>query len=413
MAQATRSLQEAYLQWMEQAKAAEGDYIVLMIQRIIQEASARRASDVHLQPGRTAIDVRFRLDGVLYKIGELPLANVAQVAARIKVLSNLTTFKTDEPQEGRIRKGLIPYVDRDIRISTAPSLYGERIVARFFSEGNRFQLPLELGFSPEILRDLSLAVQKTSGAILITGPAGNGKTTTVCALLRALVGMENSSHIVRSIISLEDPIEYAIDGVSQMEVSRSGETTLDKLIRYLLRQDPDVIMIGEIRDRPTAEAALQAALTGHLILSTFHASDTSSAMCRLLELGLEPFTIRSSVSNILNQRLVRRLCPKCAKKNNIPQTMRILNEDIRFGSWYEPVGCTHCLGTGYTGRFLIAESLPVNANEMANAILDRKDASTIRRIASECGMISLTQAALQLIQSGQTSPLEILRVLGG
>ncbi len=413
MAESQRNLQEAFSQWMQQAKASGEDPIVIMLQRIIQEASARHASDVHIQPARQGVEIRFRLDGVLYKIGELPLERSAQISSRIKVLSNLTTYKTDEPQEGRIRKGTIPYVDRDIRISTMPSLYGERIVARFFSEGNRFLMPLELGFSPEILRELSFAVQKTSGAILITGPAGNGKTTTTCALLRALVGMEGrGNNVVKSIVSLEDPIEYAIDGVAQMEITKGGETTLDKQIRYLMRQDPDVIMIGEIRDRPTAEAALQAALSGHLILSTFHASDTASALCRLLELGIEPFTIRSSVTTILCQRLVRRLCP-CARKMNSPQQLRLQGQTYEFNTWYEPVGCPKCYGTGYTGRFLLAESLPLDSAEMSNAILDRKEASIIQEIAARTGMISLAKAAIGLIQTGQTSPLEVLRVLGG
>ncbi len=412
MAQTNLTLQQAFAVWMDQARRANEDFIVLMLQRIIQEASLRHASDVHIQPSRTAVEIRYRLDGVLYTIGELPLANVAQIASRIKILAELATFKTDEPQEGRIRKGSIPFVDRDIRISTAPSLYGERIVARFFSEGNRFLLPLELGFSPEILRELSVAVQKTSGAILITGPAGNGKTTTTCALLRAIVGMETKeSHIVRSIVSLEDPIEYAIDGVAQMEVSKKGETTLDNWIRYLMRQDPDVIMIGEIRDRLTAEAALQASLTGHLILTTFHASDAASALCRLLELGVEPFTIRSSVSNVLCQRLVRRLC-SCARKMNTKQRLKILGKIYEFDTWYEPVGCPKCMNTGYSGRFLVAESIPMDNERIANALLERKDAGTIQQIASECGMISLGQAAVKLIIAGQTSPLEAVRVFG-
>ncbi len=413
MAPSNQNLQEAFLEWVAQAKATKEDFIVLMIQRIIQEASVRRASDVHFQPSRMGVDVRMRLDGVLYSIGILPLENVQQIAARIKILANLTTYKTDEPQEGRIRKGQIQFVDRDIRISTAPSLYGERIVGRFFSEGNRFLLPLELGFSPLILKELSHAIQKTSGAILVTGPAGNGKTTTTCALLRALVQQQGESkNVVRSIISLEDPIEYAVDGVAQMELSRSGETTLDRLIRYLLRQDPDVIMVGEIRDKETAEAALQAALTGHLLISTFHASSAAGALCRLLELGIEPFTIRSSVSHILCQRLVRRLCT-CAKKTTASRAINILGQTYRLDAWYEACGCPKCNGTGYVGRFLVAESLPLNSESMSNAILDRKEAKVVQKIAAECGMVSLGDAAVQLIHEGKTSPIEVLRVLGG
>ncbi|MDO4586127.1 MAG: ATPase, T2SS/T4P/T4SS family [Planctomycetia bacterium] len=413
MAETSQTLQDSFALWVAQARAAKDDFIVLMIQRILQEASIRHASDVHFQPGRLGIDVRIRLDGVLHRVGILPLSSAPQVAARIKVLANLMTYKTTDPQEGRVRKGQIPFVDRDIRISTAPSLYGERIVARFFSEGNKFLLPLELGFSNDILRELSLAVQKTSGAILITGPAGNGKTTTACALLRALVNQESpETNIVRSIISLEDPIEHAIDGVAQMEVSRDGETTLDRLIRYLMRQDPDVIMVGEIRDRATAEAALQAALTGHLLISTFHASDAAGALCRLLELGIEPFTIRSSVSHILCQRLVRHLC-SCAVKQTSQKSIEILGETFRINYWYEAKGCPNCHGTGYSGRFLVAESLPLGSDDMANAILERRETSQLLRIGKENGMITLAESAVKLIEEGKTSPIEILRVLGG
>ncbi|MDD3586690.1 MAG: ATPase, T2SS/T4P/T4SS family, partial [Thermoguttaceae bacterium] len=233
------------------------------------------------------------------------------------------------------------------------------------------------------------------------------------ALLRALVQQQGESkNVVRSIISLEDPIEYAVDGVAQMELSRSGETTLDRLIRYLLRQDPDVIMVGEIRDKETAEAALQAALTGHLLISTFHASSAAGALCRLLELGIEPFTIRSSVSHILCQRLVRRLCT-CAKKTTASRAINILGQTYRLDAWYEACGCPKCNGTGYVGRFLVAESLPLNSESMSNAILDRKEAKVVQKIAAECGMVSLGDAAVQLIHEGKTSPIEVLRVLGG
>jgi len=410
------SLSEAFAQWVAEARGSKNvDFIVFMIQKILQEAAARSASDVHFQPGRLGVEVRFRLDGVLHIAGILPLANVQQIAARIKVLANLKTYRADAPQEGRVPKGLVPGVDREIRISSAPALYGERIVARFFSGGNLYQTPDVLGFTPQILDGLNLAITQTSGAILITGPAGSGKTTTTAALLRALVGQKDTDGIVRSIVSLEDPVEHAIDGISQMEISQSGDTTLDRLLLYLLRQDPDVVMVGEIRDKPTAEAAMQAALTGHLLLSTFHVTDAASAICRFLELGVEPFTLRSSLSYVLCQRLVRRLCPDCCKhfETTEPKAIHILNREKKITHWCEPVGCEKCNGTGYLGRFLVAESLPLKSDEMANAILERRETSVLQRIGEEKGMVPFHELAVKYIEDGTTSPVEILRVFGG
>lgn len=409
------SLTAAFAQWVAEARASKMDFIVFMIQKILQEASNRQASDVHFQPGRLGVEVRFRLDGVLQVAGILPLANVHQIAARIKVLANLMTYKVDLPQEGRVPKGLVPGVDREIRISSAPALYGERIVARFFSAGNLYQTPDVLGFTPEILEQLQLAITRTSGAILVTGPAGSGKTTTTAALLRSLVSQKITDGIVRSIVSLEDPIEHAIDGISQMEISQTGETTLDKLLIALMRQDPDVIMVGEIRDRATAEASMQAALTGHLLLSTFHSTDAASAISRFLELGVEPFTLRSSLSYVLCQRLLRRLCPDCAEKvtAETPKTIHVIGRPKTINQWYEPKGCDKCNGTGYLGRFLVAEALPLNSEEMANAILERRETSVLQQIGESKGMVPFHELAVKYIEDGTTSPIEILRVLGG
>ena len=409
------SLTAAFAQWVAEARASKMDFIVFMIQKILQEAANRQASDVHFQPGRLGVEVRFRLDGVLHIAGMLPLANVHQIAARIKVLANLMTYKVDLPQEGRVPKGLIPGVDREIRISSAPALYGERIVARFFSSGNLYQTPDVLGFTPEILEQLPLAITRTSGAILVTGPAGSGKTTTTAALLRSLVSQKITDGIVRSIVSLEDPIEHAIDGISQMEISQTGETTLDRLLIALMRQDPDVIMVGEIRDRATAEASMQAALTGHLLLSTFHSTDAASAISRFLELGVEPFTLRSSLSYVLCQRLLRRLCPDCAEKieSETPKTIHVIGRPKTIHQWYEPKGCDKCNGTGYLGRFLVAEALPLNSEEMADAILERRETSVLQQIGESKGMVPFHELAVKYIEDGTTSPIEILRVLGG
>ena len=409
------SLTSAFAQWVAESRASKTDFIVAMIQRIFQEGSARSASDIHFQPGRLGVEVRFRLDGVLHLAGMLPQSNVYQIAARIKVLANLVTFKQGIPQEGRIPSGMIPNVPREIRISTVPVLYGERIVARFFSSGNLYQLPEELGFSQQILESLKRAATRTSGAILVTGPAGTGKSTTVAAMLRHLVKQdEYDIGTVRSIVTLEDPIESAIDGVSQIEISQDGDTTLDRLLLYLLRQDPDVIVVGEIRDRPTAEAAMQAALTGHLLLSTFHATDAASAISRFLELGVEPFTLRSSLEYVMCQRLVRRLCPHCRREmsSSTPNKIHVLRREKQITKWYEPVGCEQCNGTGYSGRSLVAEALPLKSDEMANAILERRETSVLQKIGEEMGMVPFHDLAVNLIEDGVTSPVEILRVFG-
>lgn len=409
------SLTAAFAQWVAESRASKSDFIVAMIQRIFQEGVQRAASDIHFQPGRLGVEVRFRLDGVLHLAGMLPQSNVYQIAARIKVLANLVTFRQGVPQEGRIPSGLIPEVTREIRISTVPCLYGERIVARFFSAGNLYQQPEELGFTDQILDSLKRAVTRTSGAVLVTGPAGSGKSTTVAALLRHLVREDiYDVGTVRSIVTLEDPIESAIDGVSQIEITQDGDTTLDRLLLYLLRQDPDVIVVGEIRDRPTAEAAMQAALTGHLLLSTFHSTDAASAISRFLELGIEPFTLRSSLEYVLCQRLVRRLCPHCRREmtSSTPAKIHVLRRAKEVTKWYEPVGCEKCNGTGYSGRSMVAESLPLKSEEMANAILERRETSVLQRIGEENGMVPFHDLAVNLIEDGVTSPVEILRVFG-
>jgi len=412
-------------EWTETAQQTGNDFVVVLIERILTEAAQSHVSDVHFQPEKNGMDIRFRTDGVLHRIGTAPAERTPQIVARLKVLADLLTYKTNVPQEGRVRAGRVPNIVKEMRISTAPTLHGERIVVRFFSEEQHYHYPDELGFPADILTRLKHSIRKNSGAVLITGPAGSGKTTTAYALLRELA---DRGETLRSIVTLEDPIEHALDGIAQVEVSSQGDRTLGEMIKYMMRQDPEVLFVGEIRDRQTAEAAFQSALTGHLLLTTFHAGDAVEAVGRLCELGIEPFILRSGISCVLSQRLVRKLCD-CAESvemkagsatqwsdwlglPNHPVAPAIACASGFHGSYRMPKGCGQCGGTGYRGRIPLAEALPLENDDVMRSLLDRNDTAALRETAIRHGMISLESRAFALIESGATSPLEIRRVFG-
>ena len=282
----------------------------------------RGASDIHWQPGGDGFDVRFRLDGVLQTVATLPKHIGPNVVGRLKVLADLLTYRTDCPQEGRLRTAADAAEqsqgqDNDaveMRVSTFPTLYGERAVVRLFGAARSLQRLDDLGLTPDVLAPLRQLLAETSGAILVSGPAGSGKTTTVYACLRELAAVHGGA---RSLMSIEDPIEVAVSGVAQSQVHAPAGFDLATGLRFLMRQDPEVILVGEIRDRATAEAALQASLTGHLLLSTFHAGSAAETVGRLLDMGIEPYVLRSGLLAILNQRLLRRLC-SCAEAIDDP-----------------------------------------------------------------------------------------------
>ncbi|GHT40223.1 general secretion pathway protein GspE [Planctomycetales bacterium] len=394
--------------WENEARRSGEDFVVAVVQRILCEASNALASDVHFQPRKDGLEVRFRQDGVLHCIGVLPKETTPQVTARLKVLADLLTYKTNVPQEGRVRENRIANVHKEIRISSAPTLYGERVVVRFFAEENRYHYPDQLGLSDDILTSLLNSLRKKNGTVLITGPAGCGKTTTAYALLRQLA---DRGETLRSIVTLEDPVEHALDGAAQVEVDSQGDLSLREMIKYMMRQDPEVLLVGEIRDSQTADAALQAALTGHLLISTFHAGSAVDAVGRLLELGIEPYVLRSGISFILSQRLVRKLCG-CAELVREPLVLDIDAKHYEFDSYKMPKGCAACNGTGYHGRTLIAEALPLENPAVMRSLLDRQDTAALREIAVKSGMIPLADRAAELVESGITSPLEVRRVLG-
>jgi general secretion pathway protein E len=408
---------------------ADPNYAGRVVDAILAEAQALEASDVHLQPGKEGLELKFRLDGVLTTAAVFPSALAANIITRLKVLAELLTYYTDRPQEGRIRLGATagsfssadstggqagrrPEVDRDarpdhqmeMRVSTFPTLHGERAVVRLFGDPSRYQYPADLGLPPEMLRRLEELLGETSGAIIISGPAGSGKTTTAYACLREIA---RKSRRTRSLVSLEDPIEVAVDGVAQSQVHPQVGLDLATGLKFLLRHDPEVIFVGEIRDRPTAEAAFQAALTGHLLLTTFHAGSAAETIGRLLDMGLEPYVVRNGLLAVLNQRLLRRLCP-CARSAADPDAaLGLPVQNVR-----QPAGCPDCRGTGYKYRLLVSELCVIVGSSLARALLNRADTSALERLASESGMTSRWQYAVQAVCKGDTSPAEVRRVLG-
>ncbi len=370
------------------------------VRRILALASRHGASDLHFQPTASGLALKIRLDGVLQPGGLFPQSVAPNLVTRLKVLAELLTYRTDAPQEGRIRAA---DGDVEMRVSTFPTLYGERAVVRLFTGTQRYQRLDELGLPGDVLEPLRRLLEETSGAILVTGPAGTGKTTTAYACLRELA----SQAVTRNLVSLEDPIEVAVDGVAQSQVNPVAGLDLAVGLRFLMRQDPEVILVGEIRDRATAEAAFQASLTGHLLLSTFHAGSAAEAVSRLSDMGIEPYLLRSGVLAILSQRLVRRLCP-CSRAEDDPAARLGLDvAQVRL-----PLGCPACGGTGYHGRLVLAETLTPRRNELGQAILSRSDSSTLERLAVKAGMVTRWQRACQAIDAGLTSPAEVRRVLG-
>jgi type II secretory ATPase GspE/PulE/Tfp pilus assembly ATPase PilB-like protein len=305
------------------------------------------------------------------------------------------------PQEGRIREGA---GDVEMRVSTFPTLHGERAVVRLFaSEGERLHLE-DLGLPAEIQAGLEHLLSETSGGILITGPAGSGKTTTAYACLRQLVRISQAG---RSIVSLEDPIEVAVPGVAQSQVNAAAEFDLVTGLRSLMRQDPEVIFVGEIRDRTTAEVAFQAALTGQLVVTTFHAGSAGSAISRLCDMDIQPYLLRSGILGIVHQRLLRRLC-ECATDVEEP-TARM---ELPVTRARQPQGCPSCGGTGYRGRTVVAEMLVNQPGELSRAILSKSDARQLEQLAIQAGMVTRWQRAYEAVESGVTSPAEVRRVLG-
>lgn len=376
-------------------------YVGDLIEAILRVACEVRASDVHFTPSDADLVVAWRIDGVLQPIATVPQRLSGNVAARLKVLADLLTYRTDVPQEGRLRD---ESNDLEMRLSTFPTLYGEKAVVRIFAGAGRYQWPADLGLPADLQQRLLELLLETAGTLIITGPAGSGKTTTAYACLRELQRQVGSG---KSVVTLEDPIESVLKGVSQSQVNRPAGFDYALGLRSLLRQDPDAILVGEIRDRETAETVFQACLTGHLVLTTFHAGSAAEAVCRLGDMGIEPYQLRAGLLGIICQRLFRELCG-CAQWTE--------DENHRLGYPVQrvriPTGCPLCNTTGYRGRLLLAELLVPTDAAVGRAIISRADTSELNSLATAAGMLSISQRAIQAIEAGRTSPAEARRVLG-
>lgn len=375
------------------------NFAVKFVDATIRAALQYRASDLHFHPVRGGLEVRWRLDGVLQPLGVYPSGETTDVVARLKVLADLLTYQSDLPQEGRIRQAPSGV---EMRVSTFPTLHGERAVVRIFTGQTQHRIN-ELGLSPRIADSLKSQLTASGGVVIISGPAGSGKTTTACACLREIVVASSGQ---RSLVSLEDPIEVALDGVSQSQVNPQAGFTLESGLKSLLRQDPEVIFVGEIRDQPTARLVMQAALTGHLVITTFHAGSAAGVIARLLDWRIEPYQLRSGILSILSQRLLRRLC-ECSK--TVVGEIELMG--VRLSGARTAVGCEKCAGTGYLGRMLLAEWLDLTAPE-ASKLISAQDRGEIESLAIQMGMQPIRENGLSAVTQGWTSPEELLRAIG-
>lgn len=374
--------------------------IIRLMNALLMEAVKERASDIHIEPYERGLEVRLRVDGTLRKILSPPKIIQDALISRIKILSGLDIAEKRLPQDGRIRL-LVGGKDIDIRVSIIPTSQGERAVLRLLDRQTGVMSLEMLGFSDSLLSQFLEALSRQSGIILVTGPTGSGKTTTLYASLLKLNTEE------RNIITIEDPVEYQLKGIGQMHVNPKIGLTFASGLRAILRQDPDIIMVGEIRDRETAEIAIHASLTGHLVLSTLHTNDAPGAITRLIDMGIEPFLIASSLVCVLAQRLVRTICPYCKESYNPTEEERIYLGGIQ--QVYHGKGCKRCFGKGYIGRTGIYELLRINP-EIRQMIVEKKDAVSIKAIAVKSGFKTLQDDAYEKVLRGITTIEEAIRV---
>ncbi len=384
------------------AEAAEETPIIKLVNYIILQAVKDKVSDIHIEPELELSRVRYRIDGMLHEANNIPKKLHRAVVSRIKILSQLDIAESRIPQDGKVRMR-VSGADLDIRVSTFPTIHGENVVMRLLMKSSVLLGLKELGFASRYLEGFNKLIRKPNGIILVTGPTGSGKTTTLYAALSTINSIE------KNIITVEDPVEYELPLIRQMQVNPKAGITFATGLRSILRQDPDIIMVGEIRDLETAEVAIQAALTGHLVFSTLHTNDASSALTRLVDMGVEPFLISSSVIGILAQRLVRLICNNCKEKYTPPpEVLKDLGLESKI-DFYRGKGCEECKGTGYSGRSGIYELLILD-EEIRKLVESKKSSDEIKKKAREKGMVFLREDGLERVTSGLTSPEEVLRV---
>jgi len=383
--------------------------IIKLVNHIISQSIKARASDIHIEPFQESFKVRYRVDGILYDLLKPPKWIQSALISRIKVMAKLNIAEKRLPQDGRIDVR-IGENDVDIRVSTVPTTFGERVVLRLLSKAGALLTLTEFGLSQEKLDTLESLIHQPNGIILVTGPTGSGKTTTLYAILSAI----NSPEI--NIITIEDPIEYQLNGIGQIQVNPKIDLTFASGLRSIVRQDPDVILIGEIRDGETAEIAIQSALTGHLVFSTLHTNDSASAITRLVDIGMEPFLLSSALNAVVAQRLVRTLCTECREEYrpdaNMINMAGLPLDKCKNIPFFRPKGCDNCFHTGYKGRVAIMEIMVMD-QYIKSLILKTSDSNVIKTHAIKRGMKSLRIDGLKKLVEGITSIEEVLRVTHG
>lgn len=381
--------------------------IVKYVNMIIAQAVQDRASDIHVEPGEHHLRIRYRIDGVLHEIMESPRSIASGVTSRLKIMSDIDIAERRRPQDGRLSV-TIGGRTVDLRVATLPTVWGEKVVMRIL-DNSATRLGLgDLGFTPENEERFRGSYTKPYGMILVTGPTGSGKSTTLYATLNAVSKPEIN------VITVEDPVEYRLPGINQVQINAKAGLTFAAALRSILRSDPDVVLLGEIRDHETAQISIEAALTGHLVLSTLHTNDAPSAVTRLTEMDVEPFLVGSALDCVVAQRLARRLCPRCKEPTEpTPQELEVLTAAGVLGDeprLYRPVGCPACSKTGYKGRLALHEIMVVG-EEIERLCVARAPATEIARVARDGGMRSLREDGLGKVAAGHTTVEEILRVV--
>ena len=391
----------------ELERATEDAPVVRLVNAILTSAIKRHASDVHLEPFERMFRVRFRVDGVLEEIMRPPLKLKNAITSRVKVMAQLDIAERRLPQDGRIKLKLGHGQEMDFRVSVLPTIFGEKIVLRLLDKSN-LQLDMtRLGFEESALKDFKDAIYKPYGMVLVTGPTGSGKTTTLYSALSEL------NKIVSNISTAEDPVEFNLLGINQVQIHEEIGLNFANCLRSFLRQDPDIIMVGEVRDFETAEISIKAALTGHLVLSTLHTNDAPSTINRLLNMGVEPFLVASSINLILAQRLARVICNNCREPVELPVQawldIGISKEEIHTFTAFHGSGCQQCNNSGYRGRVALYEVMPMS-EELRDLVLNGASANEIKRCAMGLGMKTLRQSGLNKLKEGVTTIEEVVRV---
>ena len=382
--------------------------IVKLVNLIIQQAVNDRASDIHIEPQERDLRVRYRIDGVLHEVLRPSKTIQSGVISRLKIMAEMDIAERRIPQDGRI--GLnVQGKTIDLRVASLPTVYGEKLVLRILDKSSVLLKLDDLGFSEHNYERFERSFSKPYGMMLVTGPTGSGKSTTLYATLNIL------NQIDRNIITVEDPVEYRLSGINQVQTNNKAGLTFASALRSILRADPDIVLIGEIRDRETAQIAVEAALTGHLVLSTLHTNDAPSAITRLIEMGIEPFLVSSAIDCVVAQRLARRLCEKCKEPYTPTREALIENkfpikEDEEPPTLYRPVGCPRCGKTGYRGRMAVHEVMLIS-EEIERLTVERRAADEIKKVALEQGMWDLRTDGMEKVRKGSTSLEEIQRVI--